>query len=216
MPSAVNWRTVSKRLVWIALLKWIDSPLLVTSQTRTRCGQSPPSFHSSIKGQTKLSRNIIDVWNKVSNIYGDGKSFNLRRGFGSICSSLVTSITIKLAFCTRKDHFTKNLLCRAIQGEIDVRSRRGAGDWVDIHNRGRTDVAVKRKTQRSNHRLHLRRQRYNSSLRVCFIMQGSHWDWKTWKKWEGIFQWGNLEHTGESGKIIQNTAKVREFQTNVI
>ena len=31
------------------------------------------------------------------------------------------------------------------------------------------------------------------------------------EKWEGIFQLGNFEQTGKSGKITQNTREVKEF-----
>ena len=51
-------------------------------------------------------------------------------------------------------------------------------------------------------------------------IQGSHLDWKTWKKWEGIFKSGKsqriLNKLEKSGKIKQNTGKLKEFQTNVI
>ena len=40
------------------------------------------------------------------------------------------------------------------------------------------------------------------------------------EKWEGIFQSGNFEQTGKvrekSGKITQNTGKLREFEINII
>ena len=31
------------------------------------------------------------------------------------------------------------------------------------------------------------------------------------EKWKGIFQLGNFEQTGKSGKITQNTREVKEF-----
>ena len=43
------------------------------------------------------------------------------------------------------------------------------------------------------------------------VKQGSHSDWKTWEKWEGIFQSGKsqgiLNRLEKSGKITQNTGK---------
>ena len=50
--------------------------------------------------------------------------------------------------------------------------------------------------------------------------QGSHSDWKTWKNGKAFFQSGNFEQTGKvrekSGKITQNTGKLREFEMNII
>ena len=51
--------------------------------------------------------------------------------------------------------------------------------------------------------------------------QGSHSDGlENLEKWEGIFQSGKsqgiLNRLEKSGKITQNTGKLREFQTNII
>ena len=47
-------------------------------------------------------------------------------------------------------------------------------------------------------------------------MQGSHSDWKTWKNGKEFSSQGILNRLEKSGKITQNTGKLREFQTNII
>ena len=51
------------------------------------------------------------------------------------------------------------------------------------------------------------------------VIQGSHWDWRTWKMGRHFpvrESQGILNRLEKSGKITRNTRKVREFQTNVI
>ena len=51
---------------------------------------------------------------------------------------------------------------------------------------------------------------------IRVIVQGSHSYWKTWTKWEGIFQswksWGILNRLEKSGKITQNTGNSGNFR----
>ena len=59
-------------------------------------------------------------------------------------------------------------------------------------------------------------------MRITNILppQGSQSDWKTWKKWEDFFQSGKsqgiLNRLEKSGKIIQNTEKLKEFKMTVV
>ena len=46
--------------------------------------------------------------------------------------------------------------------------------------------------------------------------QGSHSDGKTWKNGKAFSSQGILNRLEKSGKMTQNTIKLREFQTNVI
>ena len=50
--------------------------------------------------------------------------------------------------------------------------------------------------------------------------QGSHWDWKTWENGKAFSSQGKgqgiLNRLEKSGKIIQNTGKLREFEINII
>ena len=51
-------------------------------------------------------------------------------------------------------------------------------------------------------------------------LQGSHSGLENLEKWEGIFQSGKsqgiLNRLEKSGKITQNTGKLREFELNII
>ena len=47
-------------------------------------------------------------------------------------------------------------------------------------------------------------------------IQGSHSDWKTWKNGKAFSSQGILNRLEKSGKITQNTGKLREFEINII
>ena len=63
-------------------------------------------------------------------------------------------------------------------------------------------------------------------IEMCSHWQGSHSDWKNWKTWKNgkaFFSQGKVrefEWTGKvrekSGKITENTGKLRGFHTNII
>ena len=46
--------------------------------------------------------------------------------------------------------------------------------------------------------------------------QGSHSDWKTWENGKAFSSQGILNRLEKSGKITQNTGKLREFEINII
>ena len=51
---------------------------------------------------------------------------------------------------------------------------------------------------------------------ACGLVQGSHSDWKTWKNGKAFSSQGILNRLEKSGKITQNTGKLKEFEINII
>ena len=48
------------------------------------------------------------------------------------------------------------------------------------------------------------------------VSQGSHSDWKTWENGKAFSSQGIFNRLEKSGKITQNTGKLREFEINII